>query len=169
MCLCVCVFYSGRSTLPTAILVTPLGGLSVIVSAVLAAVMLNEKLELVGKLGCGLCVLGSTVIVLNCPSEREMTSVDEITMMMKTNLTFQVHVCMSLSVSLPACLVILRLVTLFLCPVPILCLVLIFPLFVGSFSRAVYMSRCVCVVMNVHLCLFYSYVGERVLPPTHPL
>eukprot|EP00038_Savillea_parva_P026892 m.56665 g.56665 ORF g.56665 m.56665 type:complete len:398 (+) comp7693_c2_seq2:98-1291(+) len=74
-----------------AILVTPLGGLSVIVSAVLAAVMLNEKLELVGKLGCGLCVLGSTVIVLNCPSEREMTSVDEITMMMKTNLTFQLY------------------------------------------------------------------------------
>lgn len=76
--------------LATAILVTPLGGLSVIVSAVLAAVMLNEKLVLIGKLGCGLCVLGSTVIVLNCPSERDIESVDEITMMMKTNLTFQV-------------------------------------------------------------------------------
>jgi hypothetical protein len=73
-----------------AILVTPLGGLSVIVSAGLAAVMLDEKLELIGKLGCGLCVLGSTVIVLNCPSERAINSVDEITMMMKTNLTFQV-------------------------------------------------------------------------------
>mmetsp|Transcript_31331 Transcript_31331/g.82112 ORF Transcript_31331/g.82112 Transcript_31331/m.82112 type:complete len:395 (+) Transcript_31331:24-1208(+) len=75
-----------------AILVTPLGGLSVIVSAVLAAVMLDEKLELIGKLGCGLCVLGSTIIVLNCPSEREISSVDEITMMMKTNLTFQLYV-----------------------------------------------------------------------------
>ena len=50
-----------------AILVTPLGGLSVIVSAVLAAVMLNEKLSLIGKLGCGLCSddeCGTSVVYL---------------------------------------------------------------------------------------------------------
>eukprot|EP00041_Stephanoeca_diplocostata_P020964 m.479711 g.479711 ORF g.479711 m.479711 type:complete len:406 (-) comp21705_c0_seq1:2525-3742(-) len=83
-----------------AILVTPLGGLSVIVSAVLAAVLLNERLSVTGKLGCGLCVLGSTVIVLNAPVERDIKSVDEITIMMATNHVFQLYALFVLSFSL---------------------------------------------------------------------
>lgn len=53
-------------------LVTPLGALSVLVTSVLASKFLNEKLNLLGKLGCLLCVLGSTIIVLHSPKEVEV-------------------------------------------------------------------------------------------------
>lgn len=53
-------------------LVTPLGALSVIISAVMASKFLNEKLNLLGKLGCFLCILGSTIIVLHSPKEKEI-------------------------------------------------------------------------------------------------
>lgn len=59
-----------------AALVTPLGALSVLVSAVLASHFLNEKLNLLGKLGCFLCILGSTVIVIHAPHEEEVESLD---------------------------------------------------------------------------------------------
>eukprot|EP00850_Spirogloea_muscicola_P021424 SM000249S08235 [mRNA] locus=s249:144070:146613:+ [translate_table: standard] len=61
-----------------AILVTPLGALSIIISAVLAHIMLKEKLHWLGVLGCALCVVGSTIIVLHAPEEREITSVREV-------------------------------------------------------------------------------------------
>ncbi|KAK8465714.1 hypothetical protein PHAVU_009G156800 [Phaseolus vulgaris] len=61
-----------------AVLVTPLGALSIIVSAVLAHCMLNEKLQKMGMLGCLLCIVGSTEIVLHAPQEKSLTSVDEI-------------------------------------------------------------------------------------------
>ncbi|XP_054776749.1 probable magnesium transporter NIPA3 isoform X2 [Prosopis cineraria] len=61
-----------------AILVTPLGALSIIISAALAYVILQEKLHLFGILGCVLCVVGSTTIVLHAPQEREITSVTEV-------------------------------------------------------------------------------------------
>ncbi|KAL4559129.1 hypothetical protein LXL04_031263 [Taraxacum kok-saghyz] len=61
-----------------AVLVTPLGALSIIVSAVLAHFLLNEKLRKVGILGCVLCIMGSTVIVLHAPAEHAINSVEEI-------------------------------------------------------------------------------------------
>ncbi|XP_044489423.1 probable magnesium transporter NIPA4 [Mangifera indica] len=61
-----------------AILVTPLGALSIIISAVLAYIILHEKLHIFGILGCALCVVGSTTIVLHAPQEREITSVIEV-------------------------------------------------------------------------------------------
>ncbi|KAJ4966295.1 hypothetical protein NE237_018144 [Protea cynaroides] len=61
-----------------AVLVTPLGALSIIVSAVLAHFLLKEKLTKMGILGCVLCMVGSTVIVLHAPDERTLTSVEEI-------------------------------------------------------------------------------------------
>ncbi|KAG7029939.1 putative magnesium transporter NIPA6 [Cucurbita argyrosperma subsp. argyrosperma] len=61
-----------------AILVTPLGAISIIVSAVLAHFFLKEKLEKMDVLGCVLCVVGSTMIVLHAPGERTPSSVDEI-------------------------------------------------------------------------------------------
>jgi len=61
-----------------AVLVTPLGALSIIVSAVLAHFLLKEKLRRMGILGCVLCVVGSTVIVLHAPSEHTIDSVEEI-------------------------------------------------------------------------------------------
>ncbi|KAK7838036.1 putative magnesium transporter nipa6 [Quercus suber] len=61
-----------------AVLVTPLGALSIIVSAVLAHFLLKEKLQKMGILGCLLCIVGSTVIVLHAPEEQSLTSVEEI-------------------------------------------------------------------------------------------
>ncbi|KAI3513564.1 hypothetical protein L1887_20900 [Cichorium endivia] len=61
-----------------AVLVTPLGALSIIVSAVLAHFLLNEKLRRLGILGCVLCIMGSTVIVLHAPAEHAISSVEEI-------------------------------------------------------------------------------------------
>ncbi|KAH8499025.1 hypothetical protein H0E87_017800 [Populus deltoides] len=61
-----------------AVLVTPLGALSIIVSAVLAQFILNEKLHQLGILGCVMCIAGSVVIVIHAPQEHPITSVQEI-------------------------------------------------------------------------------------------
>ncbi|KAA0037014.1 putative magnesium transporter NIPA4 isoform X1 [Cucumis melo var. makuwa] len=61
-----------------AILVTPLGALSIIISAALAHIILRERLNIFGILGCVLCVVGSTTIVLHAPQEREIVSVKEV-------------------------------------------------------------------------------------------
>lgn len=47
-------------------------------SAVLAHFLLNEKLQRMGMLGCLLCIVGSTIIVLHAPEEMSVTSVEEI-------------------------------------------------------------------------------------------
>lgn len=47
-------------------------------SAVLARIILREKLHIFGVLGCVLCVVGSTTIVLHAPAEREIESVAEV-------------------------------------------------------------------------------------------
>lgn len=47
-------------------------------SAVLAHFLLNEKLRKMGILGCVLCIVGSTVIVLHAPAEHGISSVEEI-------------------------------------------------------------------------------------------
>ena len=60
-----------------AILVTPLGAVSVIVSAVLASIFLKEHLSTLGKLGCIQSLVGSLVIVLNAPSEKKIDKIDE--------------------------------------------------------------------------------------------
>ncbi|KAL0348233.1 UNVERIFIED_CONTAM: putative magnesium transporter NIPA4 [Sesamum angustifolium] len=46
--------------------------------AVLAHVILRERLHIFGVLGCALCVVGSTTIVLHAPQEREIESVTEV-------------------------------------------------------------------------------------------
>ncbi|KAK2659217.1 hypothetical protein Ddye_005750 [Dipteronia dyeriana] len=61
-----------------AVLVTPLGALSIIVSAILAHFFLKEKLQKMGILGCVLCVEGSILIVLHSPSEHSLNSVEQI-------------------------------------------------------------------------------------------
>ncbi|KAK5887184.1 hypothetical protein CesoFtcFv8_015811 [Champsocephalus esox] len=62
-----------------ATLVTPLGALSVLISAVLAPYLLGEQLNVVGKLGCLLCVLGSILLVIHAPQEQEVTSLQDMT------------------------------------------------------------------------------------------
>jgi multidrug transporter EmrE-like cation transporter len=61
-----------------AVLVTPLGALSIIVSAVLAHHLLGEKLNAFGILGCILCIAGSLAIVLHAPAEAPVESVLQI-------------------------------------------------------------------------------------------
>jgi magnesium transporter len=61
-----------------AIIVTPLGALSILVSAVLAHFLLNERLNVFGLVGCVLCVTGSLAIVLHAPEERPISSVLEV-------------------------------------------------------------------------------------------
>lgn len=62
-----------------ATLVTPLGALSVLISAVLSSYLLGEVLNIVGKLGCLLCVLGSILLVIHAPQEQEVTSLRAMT------------------------------------------------------------------------------------------
>ncbi|XP_078490346.1 magnesium transporter NIPA2 isoform X1 [Ciona intestinalis] len=59
-------------------LVTPLGALSVLVSAVLSSYFLDERLNLHGKLGCILSILGSTVIVIHAPQKEEVADLQEM-------------------------------------------------------------------------------------------
>ncbi|KAK6772854.1 hypothetical protein RDI58_028092 [Solanum bulbocastanum] len=61
-----------------AILVTPLGALSIIVSAVLAHFILKERLHIFGIVGCVLCLVGSVSIVLHAPLERKIESVMDV-------------------------------------------------------------------------------------------
>ncbi|KAG8528835.1 uncharacterized protein KY384_006524 [Bacidia gigantensis] len=61
-----------------AILVTPLGALSVLIGAVLGAYFLDEILGTLGKLGCAASLVGSVIIVLHAPPDKEIKTVDEI-------------------------------------------------------------------------------------------
>lgn len=61
-----------------AILVTPLGALSVLVGAVLGSYFLNEILGTLGKLGSAICLIGAVIIVLHAPADEDITTIDEI-------------------------------------------------------------------------------------------
>ncbi|NWI19793.1 NIPA2 protein, partial [Crypturellus soui] len=61
-----------------ATLVTPLGALSVLVSAVLSSTFLSEQLNVHGKIGCVLSILGSTVMVIHAPQEEEVSSLESM-------------------------------------------------------------------------------------------
>ncbi|KAF9955428.1 hypothetical protein BGZ72_003737, partial [Mortierella alpina] len=60
-----------------ALIVTPLGALSVVVCAVLSSIVLKEKLSLQGKIGCALCIVGAVVIVLHAPAQAAVTDIDQ--------------------------------------------------------------------------------------------
>ena len=47
-------------------------------SAILAHIVLQEKLNMFGMLGCLLCITGSLTIVLHAPPERHLGSVIEV-------------------------------------------------------------------------------------------
>ncbi|RSL71911.1 hypothetical protein CEP54_001103 [Fusarium duplospermum] len=61
-----------------AILVTPLGALSVVICAVLSAIFLKERLSMVGKVACFLCIVGSVVIVMNAPHGTSVNNIQEM-------------------------------------------------------------------------------------------
>lgn len=61
-----------------AILVTPLGALSVVITTVLSAIFLKERLSMVGKVSCFLCIVGSIVIVMNAPQESSVADIQDM-------------------------------------------------------------------------------------------
>ncbi|CAB4017702.1 Magnesium transporter NIPA2, partial [Paramuricea clavata] len=61
-----------------AVLVTPLGALSVLVSAILASYFLREDLNIHGKIGCFLSLVGSVVLVIHAPQEESIATVEEL-------------------------------------------------------------------------------------------
>ncbi|ODV91713.1 hypothetical protein CANCADRAFT_55528 [Tortispora caseinolytica NRRL Y-17796] len=65
-------------TFAPAILVTPLGALSVLIGSVLASIFLKEELGLLGRMGCAICLLGSVIIVLHAPPDKDVQTVNEI-------------------------------------------------------------------------------------------
>ncbi|KAK4123338.1 DUF803-domain-containing protein [Parathielavia appendiculata] len=61
-----------------AILVTPLGALSVLIGAVLGSYVLKEELGTLGKLGSAICLIGAVIIVLHAPPDEEIETIDQI-------------------------------------------------------------------------------------------
>ena len=61
-----------------AILVTPLGALSVVITTILSAIFLKERLSFVGKIGCFMCIIGSVVIVMNAPGQSAAGTIQEM-------------------------------------------------------------------------------------------
>lgn len=80
-------------------LVTPLGALSVIITAILASKFLNERLNLLGKMGCFLCLVGSTIIVIHSPKENEVNDLN-LLMEKASNAAFVSYVIFVLFLSL---------------------------------------------------------------------
>ncbi|KAF7344079.1 hypothetical protein MVEN_01697500 [Mycena venus] len=67
----------GAYTFAPLIMVTPLGALSVIVGAIFASFLLNEQLGHLGRVGCAMCILGSSIIVLHAPGDQDLETVTE--------------------------------------------------------------------------------------------
>ncbi|KAF2770415.1 DUF803-domain-containing protein [Teratosphaeria nubilosa] len=61
-----------------AILVTPLGALSVVITTILSAIFLKERLSFVGKVGCFICIVGSVIIPLNAPEQSAVADIQEM-------------------------------------------------------------------------------------------
>lgn len=72
------VFNFAAYAFAPAVIVTPLGALSIIVAAVLSHYILDEKLNPFGWLGCLLCIVGSLVIVTHAPEEKFVSGVLEL-------------------------------------------------------------------------------------------
>lgn len=80
-------------------LVTPLGALSVIITAILASKFLNERLNLLGKMGCFLCIVGSTIIVIHSPKENEVSDLN-LLIEKASDVTFITYVILVLFISI---------------------------------------------------------------------
>lgn len=54
---------------------TPMGALSVVISAILSHFILKEKLSLFGWIGSIQCILGASILALNAPEEQSVTNI----------------------------------------------------------------------------------------------
>ncbi|KAJ3055928.1 hypothetical protein HK097_008737 [Rhizophlyctis rosea] len=71
------VFNFGAYAFTPAILVTPLGALSVVISAILSSIFLKERLNFPGKIGCAQCLLGAVIIVIHAPHTNSTQTIPE--------------------------------------------------------------------------------------------
>jgi hypothetical protein len=70
--------------------------LTIISSAVLASFLLNEELGHLGRVGCALCLIGSLIIVLHAPEDKEIETVDEILLLAMQPGAFSSFICLLL-------------------------------------------------------------------------
>lgn len=61
-----------------AILVTPMGALSVVICAILSTIFLKERLSFVGKVGCFNCIVGSVVIAVSAPEQSSVARIQDM-------------------------------------------------------------------------------------------
>lgn len=61
-----------------AIMVTTLGALSVVITTILSAIFLKERLSFVGKVACAICVVGSIIIVVNAPEQASVAVIQDM-------------------------------------------------------------------------------------------
>ncbi|KAI8887066.1 DUF803-domain-containing protein [Backusella circina FSU 941] len=83
-----------------AILVTPLGALSVVLSAVLSSIFLKERLSFQGKVGCLQCVLGAVIIVMHAPEQGAADSSIETFKHLMLSVGFLVYAGLAIIISL---------------------------------------------------------------------
>ena len=82
-----------------AIVVTPLGASTIIISAILANFFLGETLHACGILACVLAVCGSLILLSHAPAEAPLESVEEI-WALATQPQFLVYACLVISLSI---------------------------------------------------------------------
>lgn len=61
-----------------ATLVAPLGALSMVVTCILSGRFLNERMDIVSKLGVVLAILGAIFVILNAPADADIQSIDQL-------------------------------------------------------------------------------------------
>lgn len=83
-----------------AILVTPLGALSVVISAVLSSIFLKERLSFQGKIGCLQCILGAIMIVLHAPEQSQADTTIETFKHLVLSVGFLVYGGLAIVISL---------------------------------------------------------------------
>lgn len=47
-------------------------------SALMGSYFLREEINVLGKLGCAACLLGSVLLVLHAPGDKDIETIDEI-------------------------------------------------------------------------------------------
>ncbi|KTW28122.1 hypothetical protein T552_01982 [Pneumocystis carinii B80] len=62
----------------SAILVTPLGAMSIVVCSIGSSIFLKERLSFVGKIGCAFCIIGVCMIVINAPEQNSLERIQDV-------------------------------------------------------------------------------------------
>ncbi|KAI7903765.1 magnesium transporter [Cokeromyces recurvatus] len=83
-----------------AILVTPLGALAVVISAVLSSIFLKERLSFQGKIGCLQCILGAVMIILHAPEQSSADSTIETFKSLVISIGFLIYAGLAILFSL---------------------------------------------------------------------